>query len=139
MGDELLRNLGLDPRDPEVIDAREDDASLAELMRRLNDFRERHELTQKVVADRMRTTQSAVSDLERTAGDPRIRTIQRYARAVNASLRWIVVSSNREWDHAPEMTIPMRVTYKSRSETRKLRGLEVVLNDEDGGDGNRVV
>lgn len=139
MGDELLRNLGLDPRDPEVIDAREDDASLAELMRRLNDIRAHHGLTQKAVADRMRTTQSAVSDLERTAGDPRIRTIQRYARALNASLRWKVVPSNLEWDRVPEMTVPMQVTYKSRPETRKLRGLEVVLDDEDCGDGNRVV
>jgi transcriptional regulator with XRE-family HTH domain len=137
MGDELLHNLGLDPRDPEVIYAREDDASLAELMRRLNDVRERHELTQKVVADRMRTTQSAVSDLERTAGDPRIRTIQRYARAVNTSLRWMVVPNNWEWDRAPEVTIPMQVPCESR-ETRKLR-LEFVLDDENGGDGNRVV
>jgi transcriptional regulator with XRE-family HTH domain len=138
MGDELLHLLGLDPRDPEVIDSQEDDTSLAELMRLLNEFREHHELTQKMVADRMGTTQSAVSDLERTAGDPRMRTIQRYARAVNASLRWVVVSSNWEWNRAPEMTIPMRVTQKSRSDVRRLRNLEVVLDDEDGRDGNRL-
>lgn len=138
MGDELLHHLGLDPHDPEVIDTLEDDAGLAELMRCLNAFRERHELTQKVVADRMGTTQSAVSDLERTAGDPRIRTIQRYARAVNASLRWTVVSNNREWDHAPEMKSCVRVTRKPRSGVRKLRALDVVLDNEDGGDGNRV-
>lgn len=138
MGDELLHHLGLDPRDPEVIDTQDDDAGLAELMRCLNDFRERHELTQKVVADRMGTTQSAVSDLERTAGDPRIRTIQRYARAVNASLRWSVVSSNREWDHAPEMKARVRVTRKPHPGVRKLPALEVVLNNEDGVDGNRV-
>lgn len=138
LGEELLHHLAGDPHDPEVIAALDEAAGLAELMRRLKYFRERHELTQKVVADRMGTTQSAVSNLERTAGDPRIHTIQRYARAVNASLRWIVVSNNGDWDHAPKMKTRMRVARKSRSGVRKLRTFEVVLSNEDSGDGNRV-
>lgn len=39
-------------------------------------------LTQQTVASRMGTTQSAVSELEGVSGDPRLSTLQRYARAV---------------------------------------------------------
>lgn len=39
-------------------------------------------LTQASVAAAMGTTQSAVSDLERGGSDPRLSTLQRYARAV---------------------------------------------------------
>ncbi|HEY6739280.1 MAG TPA: ROK family protein, partial [Actinopolymorphaceae bacterium] len=47
----------------------------------------RGDTPQRVVADRMRTTQSAVSDLELGRVDPRLSTLQRYARAVDSRLR----------------------------------------------------
>lgn len=43
-------------------------------------------ISQRVVAERMQTTQSAVSDLENGAVDAHLSTLQRYARAVTARL-----------------------------------------------------
>jgi transcriptional regulator with XRE-family HTH domain len=43
-------------------------------------------ISQAEVASAMGTTQSAVSDLERGATDPRLSTLQRYARAVGCVL-----------------------------------------------------
>jgi transcriptional regulator with XRE-family HTH domain len=43
-------------------------------------------LSQREVASRMGTTQSAVSELERAEADPRLSTLQRYARSVGAYL-----------------------------------------------------
>lgn len=43
-------------------------------------------LTQKQVAAAMETTQSAVSDVERGGVDPHLSTLQRYARAVGATV-----------------------------------------------------
>ncbi len=44
-------------------------------------------LSQAVVAKAMETTQSAVSELEGGITDPRLSTLQRYARALNCALR----------------------------------------------------
>ena len=43
-------------------------------------------LTQKVIARRMGVEQPAVSQFEKTTGDPRLSTLQRYARAVECRL-----------------------------------------------------
>ena len=55
-------------------------AQLAERRRQLG-------LTQRDVAERMGTTQSAVSDLEAGRTDPRWSTVQRYAAAIGARVR----------------------------------------------------
>jgi transcriptional regulator with XRE-family HTH domain len=47
-------------------------------------------LTQKQVADRMGVRQPAVSGFETESSDPKISTVQRYARAVNAYVRFAV-------------------------------------------------
>lgn len=45
---------------------------------------------QREVAERMGTTQSAVSDLEQGRVDPRLSTLQRYVRALGARLDVII-------------------------------------------------
>jgi transcriptional regulator with XRE-family HTH domain len=100
MANDLLRMLGVDPDSPVVKTAREDDADLANIMRCLYDLRRSSGLTQAEVANRMGTTQSAISDLERTAVDPHVTTLQRYARAVGASLKLRALIVNDEWKTA---------------------------------------
>jgi transcriptional regulator with XRE-family HTH domain len=53
-------------------------------------------LTQESVAERMGTTQSAVSELEGGATDPRLSTLQRYARSVDSRLFVHVASHHIE-------------------------------------------
>jgi DNA-binding XRE family transcriptional regulator len=61
----------------------EDSEHRADLLRSLVSSRSSAHLTQEMVAQRMGTTQSAVSELEGGTSDPRFSTLQRYARAVN--------------------------------------------------------
>jgi transcriptional regulator with XRE-family HTH domain len=65
-------------------------------------IRKQRGLTQGEIALRMNTTQSAVSDLEKGIKDPRLSTLQRYARALDLELQvllsghfWTIVYS---WD-----------------------------------------
>lgn len=58
----------------------------SELMAALVARRKEVGLRQREVADRMETTQSAVSEFEAGSTDPFLSTLQRYARAVNASI-----------------------------------------------------
>lgn len=88
---DLLTELGLDADDIEVQHGLEDDEAIARLVRTLVDARKVCGLSQKQVAERMGTTQSAVSDLERTAGDPRLSTLQRFGRAVGLRVGVVAV------------------------------------------------
>ena len=69
---------------PEERAAYDDERHRAELLRRM--AARRSGLSQGRVAERMGTTQSAVSDLENGKTDPYLSTLQRYARAVDARL-----------------------------------------------------
>lgn len=55
----------------------------------------------------METTQSAVSDFERLGGDPKLSTIQRYARAVGVrlALRMEERLNNGEWCEVTSSTV----------------------------------
>ena len=74
-GDDLLK-------EPRFAAEYEDARELTALIRRLTALRKRSSLTQLEVAERMGTTQSAVSDFENGEHDPQFSTIQRYARAL---------------------------------------------------------
>lgn len=93
MGSELLDLLGLDANDQEVSNELEDAREAERLIDALVELRQRLGLTQVDLAERMCTTQSAVSKFERAGGDPRLSTLQRYARAVEARLRCVVHTS----------------------------------------------
>jgi DNA-binding XRE family transcriptional regulator len=56
------------------------------LLRDLAERRRRSGLSQTVVAARMGTSQSALARLESGETDPRITTVERYARAIGAQL-----------------------------------------------------
>ena len=78
--------LGLDPNDIEVIEANEDFDELADFIRMLVKLRKEKGVKQREIAARMGTKQSVVSDLERVAGNPTIRSLQRYVRALDCQL-----------------------------------------------------
>lgn len=69
----------------------EDAGVRAKVIRSLLNARRLCERSQSNVARVMRTTQSAVSDLEGGTTDPRLSTLQRYARAVGARIDVAVV------------------------------------------------
>jgi transcriptional regulator with XRE-family HTH domain len=85
--DDLDDFLDEELRDPEFRGAYEDAMARSALLRALVSRRGECQLNQAGVAALMGTTQSAVSDLERGATDPRLSTLQRFARAVRCQLR----------------------------------------------------
>jgi ribosome-binding protein aMBF1 (putative translation factor) len=109
---DLLTELGLDPNDVEVQHGLEDAEAVARLVCTLVEARKRCGLSQKQVAERMGTTQSAVSDLERTAGDPRLSTLQRFGRAVGLKLRVVAVQEGPRY--VASVVIPINRTTSDR-------------------------
>lgn len=77
--------------------AYEDAAARAALLRSLTSRRSDQSISQSAVARLMGTTQSAVSDLENGSTDPRLSTLQRYARAVGCRLDVLVKDSPVRW------------------------------------------
>lgn len=103
---EFLAELGFDRDDPQVAAAVEDAEAHMRLVETLVAVREGRKLKQKVVAKRMGTTQSRVSNFERIGGDPRLSTILRYARAVDAKVRMSVSPTPRGWTAATTSYTP---------------------------------
>lgn len=62
-------------------------AGLIPTIKQLTALRLARRISQREVAARMGTAQSAVSDLERGLTDPQWSTVQRYAAAVGARVR----------------------------------------------------
>lgn len=60
------------------------------LLRELAEKRERAGMTQKDVAARMKTSQSAVARIERGEIDAKLSTLARYAAAIGQRLEWRV-------------------------------------------------
>ncbi len=104
---ELFREMGIDPSSPEVVAARDDARDASCLVGTLVGARQDAGLSQRDVAARMGTTQSAVSDIERTASDHRLSTLQRYARAVGArvQIRVSITSVQTGWRDEGRITV----------------------------------
>ncbi len=66
---------------------------IGELVDMLAERRRAHGLSQSQVADRMRTSQSAVARLESGQGDLRLSTLRRYAEALGQTLHFGVATS----------------------------------------------
>ena len=94
---DFLSELGFDPEDPSVRAAADDAQTHARIIETLVQVRNDQAMTQSDVADRMGTTQSRVSNIERIGGDPRLSTLLRYARAVDAKVRMSVIAAPRGW------------------------------------------
>jgi transcriptional regulator with XRE-family HTH domain len=80
-------------RDPRLAGAIADAECRANLLAYLIQCRQDKGLSQSIVAEAMETTQSAVSELEGGGTDPRLSTLQRFARALGSRL---VVSVDTE-------------------------------------------
>jgi len=72
---------------PEFRGAYEDAGHRAAVLRRITQHRHEAKLTQSDVAERMGTTQSAISEIEGGASDPRLSTLFRYCRAVDLRMQ----------------------------------------------------
>lgn len=94
--DGLIELLADEGRDPEFRAAYEDAEARMAFLRSLIAMRKAKGISQAVVAEAMGTTQSHVSDLEAGGTDPRLSTLQRYARAVGCRM---TVSYHGTTDH----------------------------------------
>ena len=90
-------------QDPQFRAAYEDAVELQKILDSLVSLRKALGLSQTAVADRMGVRQPTVSGFETEASDPRLSTLQRYARAVEGRLKlsldlpatcdWVTVST----------------------------------------------
>lgn len=113
----LLESLGIDPQDPEVVEAAEDFNEFADLMSALVARRRALGKTQTEVAREMGTKQSAISAIESSSANPSIQRLQRYARALGVQLKlgtttpslqrsdWTVVKQSSTDDPAPSVRV----------------------------------
>lgn len=85
----------LEGEDPSFRGALDDADARRALVRSLINLRQAAGLTQSALAAGMATTQSAVSELEGGATDPRLSTLQRYARAAGSKITVTVEPSAR--------------------------------------------
>jgi len=92
--DDLDRMLGEVAADPAARAGYEDALRREELLAAL--VRARRSRSQQAVAKAMGTTQSAVSDIENGRVDPRLSTLQRYARAVERRLEIALCELDKE-------------------------------------------
>lgn len=98
IADEFGPDLEEAKNDPEFRAAFEDADELQRLIDTLVHHRKALGLSQKDVAVRMGVRQPTISGFENEGSDPRISTLQRYARAVEARLRLrIQVPSECDW------------------------------------------
>ena len=112
---DFMAELGFDAADPKVAAALEDAEAHMRLVEALVSIRKNRKLRQRVVADRMETTQSRVSNFERVGGDPRLSTILRYARAVDAKVRLTVSPTPRGWTAAGSTNLTPKVVATSNA------------------------
>ena len=106
--DDLDQLLEEELRDEGFRAAYEDAMARSALLRTLVGRRGVQGISQKEVAARMGTTQSAVSDLERGATDPRLSTLQRYARAMGCQIHIVLRADRFGRGHWTPVAAPMR-------------------------------
>lgn len=96
--DELESYLQTARQDPAFRAAYEDAAERHSILDKLVGLRRHRRLSQSAVAARMGVRQPTVSGFETEDSDPRLSTLQRYARAVEARLRLVLVIPNEcDW------------------------------------------
>ena len=96
--DELEAYLSEARQDPAFRAAYEDAEERHNILDKLVGLRRLRRLSQSAVAARMGVRQPTVSGFETEDSDPRLSTLQRYARAVEARLRLVLVIPNEcDW------------------------------------------
>jgi transcriptional regulator with XRE-family HTH domain len=106
--------------DPSLAAAIEDARMLQELLDELVRLRKRAGLTQTDVARLMGVRQPTVSQFETESSDPRISTLQRYARAVGSQVVWQV--SFWMGDYAPS------TGYATKADSADVRPHKVTVS-----------
>jgi transcriptional regulator with XRE-family HTH domain len=106
--DEFESTLEKARQDPAFRAAYEDAHERHSILDKLVGLRRTFNLSQSTVAARMGVTQPTVSGFETEDSDPRLSTLQRYARAVGARMR-LVLTVPRECDWIPAAVIYHRV------------------------------
>lgn len=114
----IIEIAGYSEDDPEIIAGLEDADEFARLIDTLAAHREALGITQAEVAKRMQTTQSAVSRTEATGGNPTIRRLLSYARAVGMRLhlRASVVTQDG-WMEADQIVTQLPVSGETADGT----------------------
>lgn len=105
----LAEVLGFEQDDPEILAASEDARRIDNLFDALVAHRQKLKLSQSKVAERMGTTQSAVSELERSGSNPKLFTLLKYARAIDMQLRFAPIVVNEGCWHSTSLA-PSSVT-----------------------------
>jgi transcriptional regulator with XRE-family HTH domain len=96
--DELESYIRRAGQDPEFRAAYEDAGERHRILDQLVGLRRHRRLSQSAVAARMGVRQPTVSGFETEDSDPRLSTLQRYARAVEARLRlFLVIPNECDW------------------------------------------
>lgn len=90
--------------DPSFKAALEDAEDLQRLMDCLLSLRRDQEISQSEIARRMGVRQPTVSEFEKATSDPKLSTLQRYARAIDARVRVMVAISSRSGWSSPSTT-----------------------------------
>jgi transcriptional regulator with XRE-family HTH domain len=115
--DELEQYLEEARQDPAFRAAYEDAEERHSILDRLVRLRRAMGLSQTIVAQRMGVRQPTISGFETEDSDPHLSTLQRYARAVHAKVRVVVmVPSECDW-------VPTACTY--RGQPRRTTGATV--------------
>jgi DNA-binding XRE family transcriptional regulator len=99
----------------------------ADLMRDLVELRRARKLTQKALAERMGVTQATVAAFERYDSDPKLSTLRRYAHALEALVKHIVLPDEGQIRDGSEWKI-FSVTAPSSVVTSKSPGTYSAAN-----------
>jgi transcriptional regulator with XRE-family HTH domain len=108
--DSLASEIEESLKDPQYRAAFEDSSHRYRVIDLLVRLRKARKLTQKQVAERMGVGQSTVAGFENEGSDPRLSTVQRYARAVESRCV-VTLQTSLECDW-----IPAPVRYHERAE-----------------------
>jgi DNA-binding XRE family transcriptional regulator len=106
----LASILGISDDDPELLAAREDTRGVDRLFDTLVTHRQARKISQADVAKRMGTTQSAVSDLERSGSNPKLFTLLKYARAIDMRIHLMSRPVDESCWHSTTHVAPSHVT-----------------------------
>lgn len=80
-------------RNPEFPSLMEEARQRRELLQSLAALRSEAHISQSTIAERIKTSQSAIARLEAGAVDPRLSTLQRYAASVGKRIQWTIVDA----------------------------------------------
>jgi predicted transcriptional regulator len=80
-------------RNPEFPSLMEEARQRRELLSALAALRSHSHISQRAIAERIKTSQSAIARLEAGTVDPRLSTLQRYAASVGKRIQWTLVDA----------------------------------------------